>query len=44
MTKRTEIREHINRPGLGEHACLFIAEDQVSYYNVVTVLNYLAKL
>jgi hypothetical protein len=35
-----KIREHLNRPGIGAHAGLFIAEDQGSYYNVVTTPNH----
>jgi hypothetical protein len=40
----TKILEHLTHPGLGARGGLFIAKDQVSYYNVVTTLNYLPKL
>jgi hypothetical protein len=38
-----KIREHFNCLELGAHKGLFIAEDQVSYYNIVTTLNYMPR-
>jgi hypothetical protein len=39
-----KIKEYFNTPRLGAHEGLFIVEDQWSYYNIVTALNYLPQL
>jgi hypothetical protein len=39
-----KIREHFNRPGLGGRVGPFTVEDQGSYYNAITALNYLPQL
>jgi hypothetical protein len=43
VVKHIEIKGHFIHPGLGARMGLFILEDQGSYYNVVTALNYLPQ-
>jgi hypothetical protein len=40
MATRTEIKGHFIHPGLGACGGLFIREDEGSYYNGITTLNY----
>jgi hypothetical protein len=43
VVKHIEIKGHFIHLGLGARMGLFILEDQGSYYNVVTALNYLPQ-
>jgi hypothetical protein len=38
-----KVMEHLSHRELGARVGLFIAKDQRSYYNVVTVLSYLPR-
>jgi hypothetical protein len=43
MVKHAEIKEYFTHPRLGVRVDLFIGEDQGSYYNTITDLNYLSQ-
>jgi hypothetical protein len=44
VVKHTEIKGRHIHPGLGVRGDQFIGGDLVSYYNIVTTLNYLPQL